>query len=270
MVYHPFSSHLVTSCFDNKIRFWNVENGRCMQIIDNCAYKLAYRPDGQQLACLYSLGNTHKEYYVMLWDIPNNKSDCILKTNGNIGEFAYSPNGQQIATFERDLKDNNYIMRLWDDKGEPLQTLTVEPGVGVPFLFLSDQTIILSKWNSFMRLDIPVCAKERVATRYIDDENEKYNSYVQDSLLLEEISSNRMNSTLKYGSVTGITFFVAGAGCLMRTEPEDTFTKMFFMAVTAAGMFIAASPLFVVLYNNMFKKSPTIQPPELNKRSNTL
>lgn len=117
----PNGKLLATVALDNKIRFWNIENGTLEKTLDSSVDMLkpfAYSPNGKYVATIW------KEKNIKLWNLDEGKDFRILDGHNAIYFVVYSPNGQQIASASSDG-----TIKIWNaNNGNVLSTLSGDYG----------------------------------------------------------------------------------------------------------------------------------------------
>jgi WD40 repeat protein len=113
----PSGKQIVSGGADGKIKFWDVESGRCQRTLDGhteWVQSVALSSDGRFLA------SGGRDDLVKLWDVESGKQ---LKTfvghSGLVKSVAYSPDGRLLASCGRDK-----LIRVWNvASGKCLKTL---------------------------------------------------------------------------------------------------------------------------------------------------
>ena len=107
LTFSPDGRTIAARSEDGAVRFWDLVNGQCRNILKNrTGYHLAFSPDSQILATTgWNDYNT-----VRLWDMAGGQSRKVLAGHTQtIEALAFSPDGQTLATWSFDN-----TIRFWD------------------------------------------------------------------------------------------------------------------------------------------------------------
>lgn len=118
VAFTPDGQHLITTGWENSVRFWNVETGQPTRRIKNSGMSFAavVSPDGTRLA---SVG----EGRARLWNLADNRAIFESESTGDRNySIAFSPDGFVCATSGDDA-----IVHLWDSStGDELLRLFLD------------------------------------------------------------------------------------------------------------------------------------------------
>jgi WD40 repeat protein len=84
---------LATASNTNGLRLWDTEEGSLLRQLDNGAYKVAFHPDGDQLAAAsYADG----KYQIRLWDVYSGEALHTAYIADAIKAMIFTPNGKEL------------------------------------------------------------------------------------------------------------------------------------------------------------------------------
>jgi WD40 repeat protein len=116
--FSPDGTQLATSCYDEKIRLFNVATGavRLLNGHTDSVVELAWSPDGRSLIS----GSWDKT--ARIWDVSAGQTRSILPHSRSALAVAWSPDGRTIATGSSDKS-----VRLWGTDGSLRQVWPASP-----------------------------------------------------------------------------------------------------------------------------------------------
>ena len=137
VAFSPRGRVLATGCFQGQLDLWSVPDGVLLKSIsgyDSWVNGLAYSPDGNYLAAVYSV----PDYLVQVWQLPEGKPSFTL-TGGRFARVAYAADGGILATVVANEEYDQYgwragFVQLWSaSDGKELARLEVEDAVSIAF-----------------------------------------------------------------------------------------------------------------------------------------
>ncbi|MGQ0763051.1 MAG: caspase family protein [Acidobacteriota bacterium] len=118
----PDGRLLASQSFGDKVKLWDVNNGREVMVLEEGANALAFSPDGRLLATARKLSAEAK-----LWDVKSGRMTLTLSGHTDeVRDVAFSPDGRLLMSGSMDGS-----VRLWEvATGEPLALITLMRGTG--------------------------------------------------------------------------------------------------------------------------------------------
>ena len=128
---------LATGCFDGQLDLWSFPDGALLKSIGDYSSMingLAYSPDGEHLAAIYS----NPDYLVQVWQLPAGTPSFTL-TGGHFSRVSYSADGRIMATVAVSDEYDQYgwpagFVQLWNaSDGKEMAQLKVDDAVSIAF-----------------------------------------------------------------------------------------------------------------------------------------